>query len=263
MGALLSLAIVIGVLVRNNLVRRPGTRPNPPASVVPVDGTTASQANPRLDRERGATTGELITGETAAAKDIDPGRPVGSSPGTDLASVRPSHGSSDPSSFTTTIGAPLTDLKSAFLYNFLKLITFPSNAFENASSPYRIFTQSETMAGRLRILMSHKSIAGRSIDISSDPAMAGPTNFHLFYFDGDSTPAPEAVERINNSAGALTVGERADFLAKGGMIQFVLSDRLRFRINTNAIASAGAGLSSSHRLFNLAESLAGGPERFR
>ena len=72
MGALLSLAIVIGVLVRNNLVRRPGTRPNPPASVVPVDGTTASQANPRLDRERGATTGELITGETAAAKDIDP-----------------------------------------------------------------------------------------------------------------------------------------------------------------------------------------------
>jgi hypothetical protein len=266
MGALLSLAIAVGVLVRNGLVRRSETQvPNPSASVGPVDGRTVSQASPRLDGERGSTTRELTTGETGAEKDIDPRRTVGSGPSAELARVpRPSGGEPfEQSRPPTAIGAPVTDLKAAFLYNFLKLITFPSHAFENASSPYRMFAQNEAIAARFRVLMGGKSIGGRSIEISSGPAMAGLTNFHLFYFEGDSIPGPEVVERINNSAGALTVGERPDFLDKGGMIQFVLSERLRFRINTNAIASAGTGLSSSHRVFNLAESLAGGPERFR
>ena len=142
--------------------------------------------------------------------------------------------------------APEYQVKAAFLYNFAKFVEWPSPAFPGPSTPFRICVLGHDPFGdALTNIVQGKSISGRPIVAIVLPPAAEIRPCHvLFISHTDSAILKAALDRMRGLP-VLTVGESADFLALGGMINFVLQeDRVRFEINLAAAEHHHLKLSS-------------------
>ena len=144
--------------------------------------------------------------------------------------------------------APVSEyeVKAAFLYNFVRFVEWPRQAFADSSTPVRICVLGGNLLGpALDRIERGKSIAGRSI-ISTQ--LRSPTEAFachvLFVSRSDSETLKQILQRTRGLP-VLTVGENDDFIALGGIINFVLDqDRVRFEINLSAAERHHLKLSS-------------------
>lgn len=155
------------------------------------------------------------------------------------------------------------DLKAAFLYNILKYVSYPTNAFSGASTPYRILADDSPLTRRFPILLRDKLVNGRKIQVAYFLGEATGADFpHVAFIQGDSLVAEHLIESFKEDKPILTVSDSLQFLEHGGMIQLItVSNTVRFRINTNATAKAG--LVVSDKLSRLAHELVSGPDRLQ
>jgi|SRR5690242_4333354 YfiR/HmsC-like len=142
--------------------------------------------------------------------------------------------------------APEYQVKAAFLYNFAKFVEWPAQALPGSSAPFRICVLGHDPFGdSLTSIVQGKSITGHPIAAMGLPSAAEVRSCHvLFISHSDPEILKPALERIRGLP-ILTVGESADFLPLGGMINFVLEeDRVRFEINLEAAERHHLKLSS-------------------
>jgi len=150
----------------------------------------------------------------------------------------------------TTQGHAQTDLeyqvKAAFLFNFLKFVTWPADHEPAEGGPYVLcviaderFTQ--TLAGAIK----DKSIAGHPVQVRPVAAGAPFRDCHIAYLAPG--PSPTMAESMLESASldaVLTVHE-ADAAIASGVVRFFLEQqRVRFEINTAAAERRNLHLSS-------------------
>src|SRR5579871_6206304 len=142
--------------------------------------------------------------------------------------------------------APEYEVKAAFLYNFAKFVEWPSQVFPASSAPLRIcILGHDPFGSSLDNIIQGKAVAGRPITHLRLQAAADARSCHvLFLGSSDPDTLKQALYHLRD-APVLTVSECQDFLAFGGMINFVLEqDRVRFEINLAAAEQHHLKLSS-------------------
>lgn len=156
---------------------------------------------------------------------------------------------------------PEYEVKAAFLYNFVKFVEWPPQAFPHSSAPFRLCVLgSDPFGDTLSNITEGKSISGRPIINSRLQSVLQAPSCHVLFI---SLAAPEAqrqaLEAVHDLP-VLTVGESADFLRLGGMIKFVLEqDRVRFEINLEAAQRHHLKLSSKLLAVARVVDVSGGP----
>jgi hypothetical protein len=136
-------------------------------------------------------------------------------------------------------------VKAAYLYNFVQFVEWPPRP---STDPLTICAAGRNPFGSvLADTVRGESVNGRplAVKVILEPDAGCDV---VFVPDGS---AASAYLRAARATPQLTVGEGPDFLAQGGIINFVRDDgKVRFEINADAAARADLRISS--RLLRLA-----------
>jgi hypothetical protein len=142
-------------------------------------------------------------------------------------------------------------VKAAFLLNFTKFVEWPAETAKRQTPITICVFGDDRFVSTLERMVEGESIASRRIVAqAARPQAAG----HCTVAFIRRSEKDLAGVLASFGQGVLTVGESEDFLAKGGMIAFVLENRrVRFDVSQTAVRNAGLRLSS--RLLSVARSV--------
>jgi hypothetical protein len=135
-------------------------------------------------------------------------------------------------------------VKAAFLYNFARFVDWPATM---ASGPLTICLADHNPFGdALAATLQGERIGGREVvaRVITAPSSA----CHVLFVPEGASAAPYLRDR---QAPTLTVGESGDFIAMGGIVNFV-REGANVRFEIDAMAAERAGLRISSRLLRLA-----------
>jgi YfiR/HmsC-like len=156
--------------------------------------------------------------------------------------------------------APLEyELNAAFLYNFVKFVEWPPDAFAGPRSPLTICVYGENPFGSsLDGAVRGESLGERSLLVQRPAALDELRDCKvLFVSRSERQRMPEVLSQIEG-APVLTVSDTDGFLRAGGIINFVLEEnKVRFLINQDAAERSRLRISS--KLLRLAKGSSSSP----
>jgi len=134
-------------------------------------------------------------------------------------------------------------VKAAYLLNFTKFVEWPPEDFANGDAPISICVLGDApLTPVLRQMVEGELVGGRKVVLQKAPSEPAKSCQVLFVSKSDKAGTKLAGEM---GRGVLTVGEDDNFLADGGMINFIIEDRrVRFDINQKAVENSSLKLSS-------------------
>lgn len=145
-------------------------------------------------------------------------------------------------------------VKAAFLYNFAKFIEWPSAVEGTDARPFRIGVVGESpIADLLPALIRDERIKGRAVEVLHYRAGADLSQCQVVFVSREQNG--KDLQRSLAGRAILTVGETENFLAEGGMIQFVMVEQT-VRFDVNVAAANHVGLKVSSRLLAVARKVA-------
>lgn len=138
-----------------------------------------------------------------------------------------------------------SDVEAAYLYNFEKFVSWPSDAAPDPA-PFAICILGDDSFGEsLNSLIADESHQGRKLIIRRLPSPATANDCQILFI------GPSEENRLAKDLAALqkkpvlTVSTLSGFLEHGGMIQFLLQNRkVRFAVNLPAAEQSSLVLSS-------------------
>jgi hypothetical protein len=138
------------------------------------------------------------------------------------------------------------DLKATFLFHFTHFVEWPARAFPDAETPFRLCVLTPDPFGdALREVTAGERAAGRELHVRTIDSAADAKGCQVVFVPADRD---SAVVRDLPGVGdglVLTVGERADFLDRGGMLRFELQQgRLRLLLSRRALGNSELRMSS-------------------
>lgn len=145
-----------------------------------------------------------------------------------------------------------SQVKSAFVLNFVQFVDWPDAAFKSPDEPITIAVLgADAVEASLAAAVQGKTIRGRKLVVrrAAPHGHPDPAPLHVLVTGPGVRPA-DVLKPLANSP-VLTVGDADDFTDAGGHVRFYLDDRkVRFEIN---LAAAGrARLQISAKLLKLA-----------
>jgi hypothetical protein len=154
-------------------------------------------------------------------------------------------------------------LKAAFLYNFVRFVEWPTNAFANETAPMIIGVfgdkTSDKFATELTTLLKDKKAHNRMLIVKKLTAPADAAACQVVFVTDSEARRADQVADATRKKPILLVGESDDFLKNGGMINIVQDERqkqLRFDIAPKNAEPAMLTISS--HLLKLARDKTGG-----
>ena len=149
------------------------------------------------------------------------------------------------------------DVQAAYLYNFGKFVRWPERDSHGplvvcvaGQDPFR-----QTIAK----LVAGEQIDGRPLQVRGVDQPESASGCSILFVGTPESAQTEGYIAATAGKPILTVGDGPDFLARGGMIQFVLvEDHVRFSVNLEAANRNGVNLSSE--LLKVAMSVTGRPD---
>ena len=149
------------------------------------------------------------------------------------------------------------EVKAAYLYNIVNFVTWPPDAFDNATDPLHVCVYGSDPFGRaLDNAMAGGTANARPVQVLRVNDAAGLAPCEVIFLQGGNTDRIDQAIKAASQRPVLTVGESPDFLRRGGMIAFVIDGgRVRFDINVSAASARGLTLSS--RLLQVARTIIG------
>jgi hypothetical protein len=148
-------------------------------------------------------------------------------------------------------------VKAAYLFNFLKFVEWPEDAFADPLAPIVIGVVGEDPFGSaLPQVITGKTVQGRDLVIRIYRPGEDLRGAHiLFISPSEKKRIPMILASLRGSS-VLTVADTSEFLNAGGMIQFLNeNNRVRFAINVDATGRARLKMSS--KLLSLAKVVGG------
>jgi hypothetical protein len=148
---------------------------------------------------------------------------------------------------------PEYTVKAAFLYNFAKLVEWPTNAFPAADSPIVIGVLGKDPFGSiLDETVADKVINSRKVMVKRFQEIDQVDNCQLLFISASETNRISNILARLKGRSVLTVGESERFVELGGMIEFKKQKgAVRFEISEATAKQASLKISSS--LLALAE----------
>jgi len=149
--------------------------------------------------------------------------------------------------------APEYRIKAAFLYNFTLYTEWPPDSFPKSDSPIVLAVAGDDPFGsELDTAVRGKTVRGRAIEVHRISKAGDAPPCHVLFLSNDQARnLPQFLHRVEDRL-PLTVGEADDFTRIGGAIRFfVEGNKVRFEVNTDALARARVKMSS--KLLSLAK----------
>lgn len=148
-------------------------------------------------------------------------------------------------------------IKAAYLFNFLKFVEWPEDAFADPLAPIVIGIAGEDPFGSaLPNVIIGKTVQGRDLVIRKYRVGEDLRSAHILFISiSEKKRIPQLLAGLRGSS-VLTVADSTDFLVEGGMIQLYYEDnRIRFAIDVDATDRAKLKISS--KLLSLARVVGG------
>jgi uncharacterized protein DUF4154 len=148
-------------------------------------------------------------------------------------------------------------VKAAYLFNFLKFVEWPEDAFSDALAPFVIGVVGEDPFGNsLPQVVIGKTVQGRDLVIRVFHAGEDLRSAHILFISASEKKRLPVILSPLRGSSVLTVADMEGFAESGGMIQFVSeNNRVRFAINADSARRARLRISS--KLLSLAIPLQG------
>lgn len=137
-------------------------------------------------------------------------------------------------------------VKTAYLYTFLRSVTWPGSAFADDDSPYVVtIVGTDKLEGLFDKVAEVKSVSKRKIVLERIDSIDAYKTSHILYVVGElDETAKKAVLGKTARQPVLVVSESAGFAAEGATINFYIDadGALGFQINKAAADAAGVKL---------------------
>ena len=145
-------------------------------------------------------------------------------------------------------------IKAAFIFNFVKFVEWPPQAFAKETSPIVIGVLGVNVFGdNLEQALRNKSIHHRPLLYQEYHSVAEVTNCQVLFIGVSEKKRYAKILGALRGMSVLTVSEsdQDQFIEAGGMINFVIQqNRIHFQVNNEAAKSAGLIINS--KLLDLA-----------
>jgi YfiR/HmsC-like len=137
------------------------------------------------------------------------------------------------------------EIKAAYLLNFTRYVDWPETSFGGPDAPVDLCVAGDEAFGAVvRASVEGRRSRGRPVRVLLPDTPAQAEGCHVAFLAGPSA-AVEPWLRALRGHPALTVGDREEFLDRGGMVAFVVvNDAVRFEINQGSTSRAGLQISS-------------------
>jgi len=140
-------------------------------------------------------------------------------------------------------------IKAAYLYNFAKATEWPAETLPRPDSTLIIgvFGGDDDFVRLLRSTLGSKMINGHPVEVKHLRPPVELRFCHMAFFRASEPTTGAALSSLSGSASVLLVGEDANFLAQGGMINLILrSGRVTFEVNPDALERSGVRYGATH-----------------
>lgn len=142
-------------------------------------------------------------------------------------------------------------IEAAFLYNFLKYITWPESAMPSAESSVNMcIYNNNALVEALKYIQQQKT-SERQFTVTSLESMDIPPRCHMVFISSSGPLATNIEQFPQATYGQLFVSDIPDFIEKGGMIGLV-KERERIALEINNTALMKSGFKASSRLLGIA-----------
>jgi hypothetical protein len=135
------------------------------------------------------------------------------------------------------VGQAATDInpnkvEAAFLRNFARYVTWPEGVFPNENAPWKICILGDDPFGDvLEKTLAGRTEQGRTFEVyRADSVEHMPPCQIVFVAIQDAEKRREALQSLRSQP-VLTVGDAPGFLREGGIIRFLISDRVEMCVN--------------------------------
>ena len=144
------------------------------------------------------------------------------------------------------------EVKAAFVYNLLKFVDWPPHALPGPDRPFSVAIVGEgSVADATARLLQGKRISVYPLVVVRVKAGEPLSDVHAVFVTGADPEKARRTLATMSTAAVLTIGDDAQFAARGGVIGLYVEDRrVRFEVNTDAADATGLRVSS--RLLALA-----------
>ena len=136
-------------------------------------------------------------------------------------------------------------VKAAFIYNFVKFVQWPRDAFPaTGDAPISICVLGQDPLGDALESLKGLTAQGKSLSVRRIAGQAEAERCQVLYLCKSEREAMPAILK-GMKAGVLTIGDMKSFASVGGVINFVIIDnRVSFEINVDAAERARLKISS-------------------
>jgi len=138
------------------------------------------------------------------------------------------------------------EIEAAFLVQFSKYISWPAHCFASPTAPVIIgILGRDPFGSKIDQISRSFNANGRGVEVRrlADPEHA--KTCHILFVSASKPTTMESISRILAGRPIVLVSSTKDFLARGGMINFItLGTKIRFDINLTNCRHTGIKISS-------------------
>jgi hypothetical protein len=144
-------------------------------------------------------------------------------------------------------------VKAVFLFNLAQFVDWPPKAFPEPGAPLVIGVLGEDPFGSyLDETLRGETVHNRPLILQRYRRVSEIRICHVLFISRSESDRLEQIFASLRGRSVLTVGDSDDFITRGGMIRLVTEkNKIRIRINVNAVRAAGLTISS--KLLRLAQ----------
>ncbi len=144
------------------------------------------------------------------------------------------------------------DIKAAYLYNFAKFVEWPSEVFDDASSPLILCILGKEPFNDSLDTIKGKTIRERELVIKRFTRVEDINECHILFISTSEEKHLSRIFKKINDMHILTVADLEGFAHRGGMINLItVGNKVHFEINVDAAQRAELQISS--KLLKLAK----------
>ncbi len=139
-----------------------------------------------------------------------------------------------------TDAAKISQLKTAFVYNFVRFSKWPEGTFDNNTFVIgHLGSQEKSFIKSLE----KKTFKKNTVKVIAINDAQSIETCHLIYISSDGEYNNDFLKNIKTPT--LLVGDKKGFIKKGGMIEFVnINNKIRFKIDQKRAESLGLKISA-------------------
>jgi hypothetical protein len=144
-------------------------------------------------------------------------------------------------------------VKAVFLFNLAKFVEWPNQAFTSANEPFVVCVLGQDpFAAVMKDAVRGRVIGNKKVEVRDISDIQSAGKCHILFVSASEHKRFRAILAEIKGDGVLTVGESAEFVGSGGMINLTLKDA-RFHMEIDPDAAERAKLRISSKLLSLAE----------